>query len=268
MVEIILAILSTITYSISLLNKLLQAMKSEVEEIDSEMFAYRTYEEKWLVKCCDTLHKIFFFGMILYLFGINIFLIRRNGWESIVTIIYTHSNVLIVMIVVFLISCISKDINNNWVIWFDRLEKLLRNRIQNLSISNIGVGAFIIAIIVSGIVALYILNGEIFLIKIVVFAFILMNCEMVAYRFFAVLTRIYLMHEVTYIEIVMKDRQIYKDFYALKKIGDMYSFNIKFNGELQRVFININEINNITVTMSDRLFVDIIKMRVKEKEKK
>ena len=48
----------------------------------------------------------------------------------------------------------------------------------------------------------------------------------------------------------------------------MYSFNIKSNGELQRVFVSINVINKITVTMSDRLFVDIVKMRIKEKEKK
>ena len=124
------------------------------------------------------------------------------------------------------------------------------------------------AIIIHVIVALCILNDESLLIKTLVFVFILMNSEMVAYRFFAELTRIYLMHEVIDIELVTKDRQLYRGFYALKKIGDMYSFNIKSNGELQRVFVSINVINKITVTMSDRLFVDIVKMRIKEKEKK
>ena len=268
MIEMILAILSIITYSISLLNKLLQAMKSEVEEIDSEMFAYRTYEEKWLVKCCEALWKISFFTMILYLLGIIIFEIRWNGLESTIATMHAHNTVYVVMLVILMISCIVKDINYNWVIWIDGLEKLSKNRIQNLNILNIGAGAFIIAIIIYVIVALCILKDESFLIKTLVFVFILMNCEMVAYRFFAELTRIYLMHEVTDIEIVTKDRQLYRGFYALKKIGDMYSFNIKSNGELQRVFVNINVVNNITVTMSDRIFVDIVKMKIKEKKRR
>ena len=268
MIEMILAILSIITYSISLINKLLQAMKDEVEEIDSEMFAYKTYEEKWLVKCCETLWKISFFTMILYLLSIIVFEIRWNGLESVIAIMHAHNTVLVVMLVILMVSCIVKDINYNWVIWIDGLGKLSKNRIQNLSLLNIGAGAFIMAIIIHVIVALCILNDESLLIKTLVFVFILMNSEMVAYRFFAELTRIYLMHDVIDIELVTKDRQLYRGFYALKKIGDMYSFNIKSNGELQRVFVSINVINKITVTMSDRLFVDIVKMRIKEKEKK
>ena len=52
------------------------------------------------------------------------------------------------------------------------------------------------------------------------------------------------------------------------KYMHMYSFNIKSNGELQRVFVNINVVNNITVTMSDRIFVDIVKMKIKEKKRR